>query len=66
MLKSVGLNAASRLGPSLRIAVSWPLQNGGIDRAALPRTQCFSGNGAWKGPPRYTCMKQLSQHLSSC
>jgi hypothetical protein len=40
-LKGVRLSAASWLGASVRIAVSWPLQNRGMDRAVLPRRNAF-------------------------
>jgi hypothetical protein len=44
MLKGVRFSATSWLGASVRIAVSWPLQNDDIDRAVLPRRNAFSAS----------------------
>lgn len=44
MLKGVRLSATSWLGASVRIAVSWPLQNDDIDRAVLPGRNALSAS----------------------
>jgi hypothetical protein len=41
MLKGVRLSATSWPGASVRIAISWPLQNDAIERTVLPGRNAF-------------------------